>query len=100
MVDQGCPWHSFDIFIKFDYRSVVTMLNHGSDFVFIFTMVYDKAWFNDMTMVLLHNHGSMTVQNLINHLIKFIRFYYLKFNLKRMIFMQLSYVYSVEVPHR
>ena len=42
-------------------------------------MVYNKAWFNDMTMVLLHNHISMTVQNLTSHLIKLINFYYLKF---------------------
>ena len=57
-----------------------------------FTMVCDKAWFNDMTMVLLHNHSSMTVQNLTSHLIKLINFYYLKFYLKQIIFMQLSCV--------
>ena len=43
-----------------------------------FTIVYDKAWFNDMTMVLLHNDSSMTVQNLTSHLIKLINFFYLK----------------------
>ena len=47
-------------------------------------------------------YGSMTVQNLTSHdhLIKLINFYYLKFNLKGMIFMQLSCVYSVQVSHR
>ena len=65
-----------------------------------FTMVYDKAWFNDMTMVLLHKHSSMTVENLTSHEIKLINFYFLKFNLKQIIFMQLSCVYSVKVSHR
>ena len=58
-------------------------------------MVYDKAWLNDMTMVLLHNHCSMTVQNLTSHFIKLINVYYLKFNLKQMIFIQLQCEYSV-----
>ena len=76
---------------------VLTMVKHGLTMVIEqwFTMVYDKAWLHDMTMVLLHNHSSMTVQNLTSHLIKLINFYYLKFNLKQMIFMQLSCVYSV-----
>ena len=48
-----------------------------------------------MTMVLLHNHGSMTVQNLTNYFIKLINFNYLKFDLKQMILMQLSCLNSV-----
>ena len=61
-------------------------------------MVYNKAWFNDMTMVLLHNHGSMTVQNLTNHsdLIKLINVYYLKFNLKRMIYVYTQFSYPID----
>ena len=71
------------------------MVKHGLTMVIEqwFTMVYNKAWFNDMTMVLLYNHSSMTVQNLTSHLIKLINFYYLKFNLKQM--MQSSCEYSV-----
>ena len=73
------------------------MVKHGLTMVIEqwFTMVYDKAWFNDMTMVLLHNDSSMTVQNLTRHLIKLTNSYYLKVYLKQMIFMQLSCVYSV-----
>ena len=72
------------------------MVKHGLTMVIEqwFTMVYDKVWFNDMTMVFLHNHSSMTVQNLNSHLFELINFYYLKSNLKQMIFMQLSCVYS------
>ena len=50
------------------------MVKHGLTMVIEqwFTMVYDKAWFSDMTMVLLRNHSSMTVQNLASYLIELI----------------------------
>ena len=50
------------------------MVKHGLTMVIEqwFTMVYDKVWFNDLTMVLLHKHSSMTVQNLTSHLIELI----------------------------